>query len=175
MAIVLLARHGHSTANAEGVLAGWSDGVGLTDSGREQAERLRARLDGTTVRRVASSPLHRCLETATLATPDAEVMLDDGLGECRYGAWTGRRLADVAKDPLWRVVQDDPAQARFPDDDRFPGESMTEMAARVIGAVRTHDSAVEAEHGPAAVWVAFSHGDPIKAVVAEAVGAGLAG
>ncbi|MGL5928863.1 MAG: MSMEG_4193 family putative phosphomutase [Dermatophilaceae bacterium] len=175
MAILLLARHGHSTANADGVLAGWSDGVGLTDSGRKQAERLRARLDGTAVCRVVSSPLQRCLDTAAQATPDAEVMVDDGLGECRYGAWTGRRLADVAKDPLWRVVQDDPAQARFPDDDRFPGESMTEMAARVIGAVRAHDAAVEAEHGPAAVWVAVSHGDPIKAVVAEAVGAGLAG
>ncbi|MGL5864116.1 MAG: MSMEG_4193 family putative phosphomutase [Phycicoccus sp.] len=175
MAIVLLARHGHSTANADGVLAGWSDGVGLTDSGRQQAERLRVRLDGTTVRRVASSPLQRCRETVALAAPAAEVITDDGLGECRYGAWTGRRLADVAKDPLWRVVQDDPARARFPDDDRFPGESMAEMADRVLVAVRAHDAAVEAEHGPAAVWVAVSHGDPIKAVVAEAVGAGLAG
>ncbi|MGL5866841.1 MAG: MSMEG_4193 family putative phosphomutase [Dermatophilaceae bacterium] len=175
MAIVLLVRHGHSTANADGVLAGWSDGVGLTDTGREQAERLCVRLDGVMVRRVASSPLQRCLETAARATPGVAVMVDDGLGECRYGAWTGRRLADVATDPLWRVVQDDPAQARFPDDDRFAGESMAGMAARVLATVRAHDAAVEAEYGPAGVWVAVSHGDPIKAVVAEAAGAGLAG
>ncbi|MGL5819433.1 MAG: MSMEG_4193 family putative phosphomutase [Phycicoccus sp.] len=175
MAIVLLARHGHSTANADGVLAGWSEGIGLTDAGRGQAERLRGRLEGTTVRRVVSSPLQRCLDTAALAAPAVEVVTEDDLGECRYGAWTGRRLADVAKDPLWRVVQDDPARARFPDDDRFVGESMAEMAGRVVAAVRAHDAAVDAEHGPAAVWVAVSHGDPIKAVVAEAVGAGLAG
>ena len=41
--------------------------------------------------------------------------------------------------------------------------------------VRALDAEVEAEHGAHAVWVAVSHGDPIKAVVAEAVGAGLAG
>lgn len=175
MAIVLLVRHGHSSANAEGVLAGWTDGVGLTGTGREQAERLRDRLAGTVVRRVASSPLQRCLETAALALPELDVVPDDGLGECRYGAWTGRRLADLARDPLWRVVQDDPAAARFPDDGRFAGESLSDMATRMVAAVRSHDAPVEAAHGPAAVWVALSHGDPIKAVVAEAVGAGLAG
>ena len=49
------------------------------------------------------------------------------------------------------------------------------MAQRVVGGVRALDAEVEAEHGPHAVWVAVSHGDPIKAVVAEAVGAGLPG
>src|SRR6187200_1154812 len=49
------------------------------------------------------------------------------------------------------------------------------MAQRVVGGVRALDAQVEAEHGAHAVWVAVSHGDPIKAVVAEAVGAGLAG
>ena len=49
------------------------------------------------------------------------------------------------------------------------------MAERVVGGVRALDAEVEAEHGEHAVWVAVSHGDPIKAVVAEAVGAGLGG
>lgn len=175
MATVLLLRHGHSTANAAGVLAGWSEGVGLTDTGRRQADELRARLEPLEVVRAVSSPLQRCLETAALAVPGHAVATDDRLGECHYGGWTGRSLAEAAQDPLWRVVQDDPASATFPPHDEYRSESLGEMAARVLDGVRALDAEVEAAHGPGAVWVAVSHGDPIKSVVAEAVGAGLAG
>jgi probable phosphomutase (TIGR03848 family) len=150
----------------------------LTERGRAQVADLAAQLDGIPVLLVATSPLERCRETASaLTAAGAPLVVDDDLGECRYGAWTGRPLAELVKEPLWRVVQDDPAGARFPDGDGpegRPGESMTDMAARVVAAVRRHDAAVEAEHGPHAVWVAVSHGDPIKAVLADALGAGLA-
>lgn len=175
MAIVLLLRHGHSTANADGVLAGWTEGVGLTDTGRTQAARVAQRLAPITVVRTVSSPLQRCLETAAVALAGHDVARDDRLGECHYGGWTGRSLAEAATDDLWRVVQDDPASATFPPDDRYASESLRQMAERVVGGVRALDAEVEAEHGPHAVWVAVSHGDPIKSVVAEAVGAGLAG
>lgn len=175
MAIVLLLRHGHSTANADGVLAGWTEGVGLTDTGREQAARTAERLAPLAVVRAVTSPLQRCRETAALVVPALPAVSDERLGECHYGAWTGRRLADAAKDPLWRVIQDDPATATFPPSPEHRAESLGQMAERVVGGVRALDADVEAEHGPAAVWVAVSHGDPIKAVVAEAVGAGIAG
>ena len=84
------------------------------------------------------------------------------------------RLADLAKDPLWRVVQDDPASARFPDTAAYRAESLAQMAARVVNAVRRLDDEVTAEHGTDAVWVAVSHGDPIVGP-ADAAGAGLAG
>ncbi|HYN30685.1 MAG TPA: MSMEG_4193 family putative phosphomutase [Dermatophilaceae bacterium] len=175
MATCVVVRHGHSTANAEGLLAGWTPGVLLTERGRAQVAALRARLHGIPIRLVATSPLERCRETAAALTPaGTPVLVDDALGECRYGAWTGRKLADLATDPLWRVVQDDPAAARFPDGEGQPAESMAEMSARVVAAVRRHDAAVEAEHGPHAVWLAVSHGDPIKAVLADALGSGLA-
>jgi probable phosphomutase (TIGR03848 family) len=175
VAIVLLLRHGHSTANAEGVLAGWTEGVGLTDAGRDQAVRVAERLAPLQVVRAVSSPLQRCLETASVALAGHEVDRDDRLGECHYGGWTGRTLAEAARTDLWRVVQDDPASAAFPPDDRYRSESLAQMAQRVVGGVRALDAEVEAEHGTQAVWVAVSHGDPIKSVVAEAVGAGLAG
>jgi probable phosphomutase (TIGR03848 family) len=175
VAIVLLLRHGHSTANADGVLAGWTEGVGLTDRGREQATRVGNRLEGVTLARAVSSPLQRCLETAALALPGHVVVEDERLGECHYGGWTGMRLSEAATQDLWRVVQDDPGSAVFPPHESYAAESLSEMAARVVGGVRSIDAAVEAEHGPQAVWIALSHGDPIKAVVAEAVGAGLGG
>lgn len=47
---------------------------------------------------------------------------------------------------------------------------MTAMQARAVGAVRRLDAAFEAEHGVGAVWVAVSHGDVIKSVLADALG-----
>lgn len=177
VALLLLVRHGHSTANADAVLAGWSDGVGLTDRGRTDVGRLASRLAdaGTEVARLVTSPLQRCRETAGLLLPGARAEVVQDLGECHYGAWTGRRIAELVSEPLWRTVQDDPAGARFPDSDRYAAESLAEMAERITSAVRRIDAEVEAERGPDAVWVAVSHGDPIKAVLAEAMGAGLAG
>ncbi|HOT56703.1 MAG TPA: MSMEG_4193 family putative phosphomutase [Ornithinibacter sp.] len=177
MAIVLLLRHGHSTANEQGILAGWTPGVGLTEQGRRQASDVARRLSSVTLARAVASPLQRCAETAALALAGADTTpeTDDRLGECHYGAWTGLHLAEAAKDDLWRVVQDDPAAATFPPHDVFRAESLLTMAQRVVGAVRELDAEIEAAHGSDAVWLAVSHGDPIKALVAEAVGAGLAG
>jgi len=175
VALLLLVRHGHSTANADAVLAGWTEGVGLTDRGRSDVARLADRLAGVEVARLVTSPLQRCRETAGLLLPAATAEVVEDLGECRYGAWTGRPIAELTKDPLWRTVQDDPASARFPDSDRYAAESLSEMAERTVAAIRRIDDEVTAERGPDAVWVAVSHGDPIKAVLADAVGAGLAG
>lgn len=172
---VVLVRHGHSTSNGDGTLAGRLPGIHLSERGREQVERLASRFADAQVARVVSSPLERCVETATplAAAAGVEVAVDDDLLECAYGAWTGRTLAELAKEPLWSTVQDDPGSARFPDDDRYAAESLAEMAHRVVAAVRRHDDAVRAEHGDAALWVAVTHGDLVKAVLADATGAGL--
>ena len=71
------------------------------------------------------------------------------------------------------MVQDHPSGARFPDSEAYAAESIAEMAHRVVAAVRARDAAVEAEHGPGAMWVAVTHGDAIKAVLADAAGAHL--
>ncbi len=165
MATVILARHGRTKANASGVLAGRSSGVRLDERGREQATAAAERLEGLTLAAVVSSPLTRCRETARLLAPGVEAVVDRGLTECDYGEWTGRELRTLAKEPLWKVVQAQPSAARFPG-----GESMAEMSARAVATVRGRDAEVAAAHGEHAVWLAVSHGDVIKAVLADALG-----
>ena len=173
MAICLLLRHGRTTANATGLLAGWTPGVGLDETGRAQAERVGDRLVGTPLAAVVTSPLQRCRETAEEVRgripqpPSLEV--DERLGEARYGAWTGRSLKELAGEELWSVVQDRPSEAVFPASEEFEHEAMADMQARAVAAVAEWDARIEAEHGPAAVWVAVSHGDVIKAVLADAL------
>lgn len=175
MAYCILIRHGRSTANTQGVLAGWAPGIGLDETGRDQAEGLVDRLAGTPFVHLASSPLQRCLETAgpLAAAHGLTAREHEGIGECRYGAWTGRPIKELAEEPLWRVVQDHPSEATFPSSDEYPGESIAQMSARAVAAIEEIDAAVTAEHGSHAVWGAFSHGDIIKSVLAHAAGASL--
>lgn len=170
MATVILARHGRTTANASGVLAGRSKGVHLDETGLQQARGVGHRLTGLPLAAVVTSPLERCRETAREIAAAQErlagkVVNDRRLLECDYGTWTGRELKTLAKEPLWKTVQAHPAAAVFPD-----GEAMATMTARGVAAVREWDARVEDEHGPDAVWVAVSHGDVIKAIIADALG-----
>jgi probable phosphomutase (TIGR03848 family) len=123
---------------------------------------------------LVTSPLERCRQTAkAILTRQAGASgsrangleADRGLSECDYGEWQGKALKDLAKEPLWRVVQNQPSAVVFPG-----GESLQAMQARAVAAVRRLDARVEAEHGPAAVWAAVSHGDIIKSVLADALG-----
>lgn len=177
MATVLLVRHGRTTANATGVLAGRTAGVRLDAVGRTQAERTAERIAAVPVVAVVSSPLERCRQTARAIldrqtdrqtdrrTGAPASLIERAITEADYGQWQGRKLADLAKEPLWRTVQANPSAVVFPG-----GESMQTMQSRAVAAVRRIDAEVEAEHGPGAVWVAVSHGDIIKSVLADAFG-----
>jgi probable phosphomutase (TIGR03848 family) len=170
MPTAILVRHGRSTANTEGVLAGWSPGVALDDTGRAQATALAARLAALPLAAVVCSPLQRCQETVAplLATrPELTLHTEDRIGECHYGDWTGRKLSELAAEPLWETVQRHPSAAVFPGEE---GESLRAMQARAVDAVRDWNARIEAEHGPDAVYALCSHGDIIKALVADALG-----
>ncbi|MGH3492245.1 MAG: MSMEG_4193 family putative phosphomutase [Sciscionella sp.] len=172
MATAILLRHGRSTANAEGILAGRLPGIPLDETGRGQAAEVAGRLAALPIRAVISSPLERCLQTARAVAKaqvgQCPVRREQRLVECGYGEWTGRQLHGLARERLWKVVQSYPSGVAFPD-----GESMRQMAARATDAVRDWDARISAEYGEDAIWVAVTHGDIVKAVLADALGAHL--
>ncbi|GAC70314.1 histidine phosphatase family protein [Gordonia soli] len=171
---VILVRHGRSTANTSGVLAGRSEGVSLDDTGRTQAAALVDRLGGCLgdIDAVVRSPLQRCAETvepvlAALATarPDTvpELVVDD-LAEVDYGDWTGRTIKELLSEPLWKTVQQHPSAAVFPN-----GEGLADVQARAVSAIRELDRRLGGPDGDR-VWLACSHGDVIKSIIADAMG-----
>ncbi|MBL7499526.1 MSMEG_4193 family putative phosphomutase [Frankia sp. CNm7] len=169
MTTVLLVRHG-LTALTGKLLLGWTPGVGLDERGRAQAAAVAARLARVPLDAVVSSPLDRCAQTAAAiaaarpeGAPVPTVQADDRLGECRYGDWTGQELATLVKDPLWPVVQAHPSAVTFPGPQ---GESLRDTQARGVAAVRDWNSRL----GGDATWLACSHGDVIRAIVADALG-----
>ena len=160
--LVLLVRHGQ-TATTGIVLPGRAPGLHLSDDGRRQADAVAERL--ARLERVAavySSPLERARETGAPIARARRLALriDRGLLECDFGAWTGGKLASLARKPEWRVIQ------RYPSGFRFPGgESFTEMQTRITSSLAR---LVERHRGQ--TIVAVSHADPIKAAVAHALG-----
>jgi probable phosphomutase (TIGR03848 family) len=175
MPTLVLLRHGRSTANTSGVLAGWTPGVNLDDHGRKQAEAVAERLRSVPLAAIVASPLDRCQQTvapvwADRVSADGDLVapvIDDRFGECRYGDWTGRKLTELVNEPLWKVVQQHPSAAVFPGPE---GEGLAATQARAVAAVREWNARVEASHGADAVWLACSHGDVIKAILADAYG-----
>lgn len=172
MPTLILVRHGRSRANATGTLAGRQPGVDLDATGRRQADAVGERLAELDLADVVTSPIRRCRQTAAAIvarrTGAARASVEKGLTECDYGEWQGRAIKDLAKEDLWRTVQQQPSAVIFPG-----GESMRAMQDRAVAAVRRQDARIAAEHGPGAVWVAVSHGDVIKSILADALGTHL--
>jgi probable phosphomutase (TIGR03848 family) len=169
---VILLRHGRSTSNTSGMLAGRLPGVDLDDRGREQSRAVVDRLSGVQLAAIVRSPLLRCQRTVEPLARDRDLdpIADERLIEVDYGTWTGQAIKDLLEEPLWKVVQQHPSAAVFPD-----GEGLAQVQARAVAAIRAHDARLAEEHGGDVLWLACTHGDVIKSVLADALGAHLDG
>lgn len=169
---VILLRHGRSTANTSHVLAGRTPGVELDEVGHVQAKNLVTRFTGLDIAEIVRSPLLRCRQTVQPLAADRELepVVDERLAEVDYGQWTGRALKDLVTEPLWKVVQQHASAAVFPG-----GEGLAQVQARAVAAVREHDLRLAEAHGRDVAWVACTHGDVIKSILADALGTHLDG
>ena len=167
---VILLRHGRSVSNSAHTLAGRSAGVDLDEKGLAQAAELVDRVAGLPIKALVRSPLLRCRLTLEplAAALGLDPLVEDRLCEVDYGQWTGRKISELVAEPLWSVVQQQPSAAVFPD-----GEGLAQVQARAVAAIREHDRRLADEHGANVLWVACTHGDVIKAVVADALGSHL--
>jgi probable phosphomutase (TIGR03848 family) len=162
---VLFVRHGLTTATGS-TLSGHTPGFHLDERGQAQAAELAERLAPIPLTAVVTSPLERCQETAAALVagrPDLTPQVDERVVEVRYGDWTGRTLKELAREPLWKVVQQHPSAVVFPGPD---GEALAGTQARAVAAVRDWNTRL----GPEATYAVCSHGDVIKAVLADALG-----
>jgi probable phosphoglycerate mutase len=162
MTDILLIRHGENEYTRKGKLAGWMPGVHLNETGQAQAQALAERLMKAPLKAIYSSPLERALETARPLAQARNLPIQkcEGIGEVRYGEWTGRSLKVLARTKLWKVVQRQPSAMEFPG-----GETIRAVQARAVEAVE----GIVKRH-PKALVALFSHGDVIKLIAAYYLG-----
>ena len=156
--MLILLRHGQTTANAQSLLQGRID-LDLDVVGQQQAA-----LCGQFVRqhfphaRIVSSPLVRAQQTALAIASHVEI--DERFIELDYGSWDG--VAMSAIDPAqWAGWRSDP-HFRPPN-----GESLVELDERVRPALEELREEAMEKH-----IVIVSHVSPIKSAVTWALGTG---
>jgi broad specificity phosphatase PhoE len=125
--LFLLARHGQSLFNVDGVVNG--DPLldrGLSEQGIEEAERLGGQVGPIPLDLVVVSPFPRAVQTANIALGAREVPheVDEDLGDVRIGELEGSTLDDYRAHPAH-----DDRRRRFPG-----GESLDEAALRYAAA-----------------------------------------
>jgi broad specificity phosphatase PhoE len=159
--VLILIRHGQSTANLEGLLAGRLD-TPLTNVGREQARALAPALRDVAV--ALTSPLRRARDTAALALPHVAASVDDAFIELDHGTEEGRPFAEFLT-TQWRDFRNDPTFRVG------GGESLADVDARVrprlVALVAQYTELVA---DPGRHLAIVSHVSPIKSAVGWALG-----
>lgn len=166
MKIIYLVRHGRSTANQKGLLAGRTPNVKLDEIGTAQAESLGNFFSEKQIHKLVSSPLERCLVTAEKISQHQKkpinLIKSDEFLECDYGSWSNKKINKLSSLPLWKTIQQAPSQVTFPQ-----GESMMQMATRASnGLMNLISNLRKSEQN----LVIVTHADLIKALLANALG-----
>lgn len=147
---IYLVRHGETAWSISGQHTGRTD-IPLTAHGEQAAQALADRLREVTFDLVLTSPLQRARRTCELAGFGASAQADADLMEWDYGAYEGRRTADIRVErPGWRLFEDG-----CPD-----GETREQVAARadrVIARIQAVKSAV----------LVFAHRDILRMLIAR--------
>jgi len=163
MTTVLLIRHATNDYVKSGRLAGWTPGVHLNEEGQAQARALGLRLASAPLRALYSSPLERAQETAQAIAehhPALSITTRHDIGEVQYGDWTGLKISELTMRKMWKVIQEYPSRAYFPN-----GEAMRDAQARMVNAI---EAIVQAHPGQMVALV--SHADLIKMATAHYMG-----
>ncbi|MGH3919336.1 MAG: histidine phosphatase family protein [Pseudonocardiaceae bacterium] len=161
---LVFARHGQTTANAEGILDTRLPGHPLTERGHRQAAELAERLAGESVVAVYASRALRAQQTAepVAARHGLTAQVLDGVHEVAIGDLEGRQAPDDhrALHDMYRAWHCGDLEAARPD-----GESGKQVLDRYLADVAT----IRAAH-PGGTAVLVSHGAATRlAIVALAI------
>jgi len=95
--MIIFLRHAQAENNTKRILAGRTEGVSLTKTGIQQAERISEYLKPLDISAIYSSPIERAKHTAEIVTKNSaiDVELDDRLTEIDMGKFTRMNYDDM--------------------------------------------------------------------------------
>lgn len=162
---IYLVRHGRTTANKDGILAGRTKGVNLDSEGLKQVLNTSFVLSDVKFKKIFSSPMERCIATTEIILKNnnykSKFLISNDLNECDYGKWQNKKLKDLRKEKLWKQVQNCPSKVTFPG-----GESFNNILNRFKKFIIKESSKLKKDEN----LLIVSHGDPIRLFIAFSLG-----
>ena len=122
---IALIRHAPTQGNLEGRYVGATD-EGLSDQGRARAGEAAVALASLAPRRLFTSGMRRCDETAAILFPKLVPAHVPGLAEMRFGAFECKTYAEMDGDARYQAWVDSGCTAACPG-----GEAQAEFVTRV--------------------------------------------
>ncbi len=92
-----LIRHGLTEGNEQGLYLGRTN-LPLSPAGLRDLLQKKEEAVYPTATRFYTSPLSRCRQTLEVLYPDCQPIVLDGLAECDFGIWDGRRVEELKQD-----------------------------------------------------------------------------
>ena len=159
--MIIFLRHAQAENNAKRILAGRTEGVHLTKTGLEQAERIAKYLKPLDISAIYSSPIERASHTAEIVAKNNSLdhNLDDRLTEIEMGKFTRMNYDDMfAKygNIFLKFYENDPVISEH-EVETFP-----QVQSRILGIV---NHLVEKHKNENVILV--THMDPIKSMLAK--------
>ena len=154
---VTLVRHGATASTGEHRYSGGGTDEPLSPEGERALRNVAPHTD---VRRVITSGMARADRTARILYPNADIMACPGLREMDFGAFEGKRAADMEDDARYRAWVDAWCRPCCPG-----GESRDGFVARVVAAFRDVCEREAAAGSESVVLVV--HAGTIRAVLSE--------
>jgi len=159
--MIIFLRHAQAENNAKRILAGRTEGVHLTKTGVEQAERIAEYLRPLDISAIYSSPIERASHTAEIVAKNnsLDCKLDDRLTEIDMGKFTRMNYDDMfAKygNIFLKFYENDPVISEH-EVETFP-----QVQSRVLGMV---NHLVEKHKNENVILV--THMDPIKSMLSS--------
>jgi len=162
--MIIFLRHAQAENNTKRILAGRTEGVPLTKTGIEQAERISEYLKPLDISAIYSSPIERASHTAEIVAKNNSLdhNLDDRLTEIEMGKFTRMNYDDMfAKygNIFLKFYENDPVIAEH-EVETFP-----EVQSRILDMV---NHIVEKHKNENVILV--THMDPIKSMLSTVMG-----
>lgn len=118
-------RHGETEENIDKIMQGKMDTI-LNDIGRKQCEKVKNKAKKAQIDLIVSSPLKRTIETAKIAAPGVEIIIDDRLISRNHGEFQGKKRTDINLYDYWNIKQNNKYKE---------AESVMELYNRVISLI----------------------------------------
>ena len=160
--MIIFLRHAQAENNTKRILAGRTEGVPLTKTGIEQAERITKYLASIDISAIYSSPIERARHTAVIIAKNCsleEVVIDERLTEIDMGKFTRMNYDDMfAKygNIFLKFYENDPVISEH-EVETFP-----DVQKRVLDMV---DHVLKKHNNENVILV--THMDPIKSMLAK--------